>query len=315
MKNFTLLLFFTFSISLLSAQNKDEEAIKKVIVTEFDAYVQRDFKTWADTYVDAPTTTLMGTDANTSGSLFAMSDFQKISKGMKGMFDSGSKSTISLANRDGWLIRIKGDMAFAIYNEEFFLTNGTKIKAKTQKVMERIKGQWKIASTAVIGDFNNAIIPTPNPEEEVIKAVLIKETSSFWNGDYDGWASCYLHEPHLLCTLTNAGDPGDVVTFKGWEKLSTTVGGWLKNSPPKSAEEKAKEAAVRKTIYDDWNINIRGNVAYASYKQTFKNDEKKTSMDFIETRTLEKIKGEWRIALQSTLVDFKHATPPMRSKY
>lgn len=183
MKNSLLFCFIILCFSSTYAQTpsvkEDEEAIKKVIISEFDAYVARDFKTWADTYVDAPSTTFMVTDANTPGSLFVLSDFQKISKGMKGMFDSGSKSNMSLANRDGWIIRIKGDMAFAIYNEEFLMANGTKIKAKTQKVMERINGQWKIATTAVIGDYNNAVIPTPNPDEEVIKKALNNETLTF----------------------------------------------------------------------------------------------------------------------------------------
>ena len=195
MKKYTLLLVLTFSISLLSAQNKEEEAIKKVIETEFDAFIARDFKTWADTYVDAPTTTFMVTNASTSGSLFAMSDFQKISKGMKGMFDSGSKSNMSLSNRDGWLFRIKGDMAFAIYNEEFLLANGTKIKGKTQKVMEKVNGQWKIATTSAICDFNNAVVPTPNPEEEAIKKIIIEEMDAYLTSNLEAWANAQMLSP------------------------------------------------------------------------------------------------------------------------
>ncbi len=315
MKNALLLFCLLCMTTQLSAQtpsvNSEEEAIKKVIVTEFDAFVQRDFKTWADTYVDAPTTTFMVTDANTSGSLFAMSDFQKISKGMKGMFDSGSKSTMSLANRDGWLIRIKGDMAFAIYNEEFLMTNGTKIKGKTQKVMEKVNGQWKIATTSAICDFNNAVVPTPNPEEEAIKKVIIKQTESSTAANYDAWAECLVHEPYLTWTVTNSGDPGDVVTIRGWESLNTSMQGRVKTSTP----EKIKAAQQNIFTRDQWNIQIRGNIAFVTFNQHSENEEKKQKGDSTETRVLEKKDGKWRIAMLSALYDFKDATPPIRSKY
>ena len=313
MKN-TLLLCFAFFFSMqLHGQapsvSSDEEAIKKVIVREFDAFVKRDFKTWADTYVDAPTTTFMVTDANTSGSLFAMSDFQKISKGMKGMFDSGSKSTMSLANRDGWLIRIKGEMAFAIYNEEFLLANGTKIKGKTQKVMEKVNGQWKIATTSAICDFNNAVMPTPNPEEEAIKSVIINETEMWLDQKHDAWAESFIHEPYFTWSVTNGGEPGDVLTMRGWDALNTYMGAWFKND----MSALTKEWRKAKTTRDQWQIQIRGNVAYVSFNQHGEGEKQKR--DSTETRVLERINGVWKIAMQTTLMDFKDATPPIRSKY
>jgi ketosteroid isomerase-like protein len=311
MKNITLLLIFTLSITVLSAQNIDEEAIKKVITTEFDAYVQRDFKTWADTYVDAPTTTFMVTPATSSGSLFAMSDFQKISKGMKGMFDSGSKSTMSLANRDGWLIRVKGDMAFAIYNEEFLLNNGTKIKGKVQKVMEKVKGQWKIATTSAICDFNNAIIPTPHPEEEAIKKVILNETEYWMDGNYEKWSESYIHEPYLTWSVTNGGSPGDAITIRGWEAFGPPNEKNFSNRKEGFAAEMRKS----KTTRDKWNIQIRGNVAYVNFKALIENEEKQSKFESTEMRVLERINGAWKIATLTAIVDFKDATPPMRSKY
>ncbi len=315
MKNTLLLFCLLYVTTQLSAQSSsvksEEEAIKKVIVTEFDAFVQRDFKTWADTYVDAPTTTFMVTDANTFGSLFAMSDFQKISKGMKGMFDSGSKSTMSLANRDGWLIRIKGEMAFAIYNEEFLLANGTKIKAKTQKVMEKVNGQWKIATTSSIGDFNNAVIPTPNPEEDAIKKVIIDETSYWIDGNFDKWSASFIHEPYLIWSVTNGGEPGDVLTMRGWEALKTFMSNWFKNYNGDFAKKMRQSDVSR----DNWQIQIRSNVAYVSYNQHTVNAETKQILDITETRVLEKISGTWKVAMQTSLADFKDATPPIRTKY
>lgn len=458
MKKINCLLIFILTINVLSAQtpsvNADEEAIKKVIVTEFDAFVKRDFKTWADTYVDASSTTFMVTPATNPGALFAVSDFQKISKSMKGMFDAGAKSDMTLANRDGWIIRVKGDMAFAIYNEEFLLNNGVKIKAKTQKVMEKVNGKWKIATTSSISDFNNAVMPTPNPEEEAIKKVVIAETDAYCKRDFKAWADTHIdastttsmmtpngnpgsmgassdfqkmskglkrwmeaspqsemqltapsddwicringnmasisyneynlmvktgakiksrelrvlekidgqwkisaqssiwdfknaeygtpnleeeaiktsiineteywldrnlaawsesfvHEPYLTWTVTNGGEPGDVLTMRGWEALKIFITGWFESQNKEFPKEMRKSKMTR----DQWQIQIRGNVAYVSYNQHSENEEKKTKSDTTETRVLEKANGKWKIAMQATLMDFKDATPPIRSKF
>lgn len=315
MKNCFLLLIYTLFITSLSAQTpsvkSDEEAIKKVIVTEFDAFVKHDFKTWADTYVDAPSTTFMVTPATSPGALYAASDFQKISKGMKGLFDSSPKSNMTLVSRDGWIIRVKGDMAFAIYDEVFFLNTGVKIKAKTQKVMEKIKGQWKIATTSSIGDFNNAVMPTPNPEEEAIKTSIINETEYWLDRNLAAWSGGFVHEPYLTWTVTNGGEPGDVLTMRGWEALKTFMTGWFESQNKEFPKEMRKSKVTR----EQWQIQIRGNVAYVSYNQHSENEEKKTKSDTTETRVLEKTNGKWKIAMQATLMDFKDATPPIRSKY
>lgn len=460
MKNTVLLFCFLCLTTQLSAQtpsvNADEEAIKKVIVTEFDAFTQGDFNTWANTYVDAPSTTFMVTPATNSGSLFAVSDFQKLSNMMKAGIKPpkpGTKPTMTLDSRDNWIFRIKSDMAFAIYDEVFLLNTGIKVKGKTQKVMEKVNGQWKIATTAAICDFNNAIIPTPNPEEETLKKVAFAETDAYVKRDFKAWADCYMdapttsiiltpngnpggliantdfqkiskgmkswmdaspqsemqvesrtgwvsrimdnmawisydqknimvktgakikskelkvlekaqgqwkitsssavwdfehteygtpnleeeaikqvitnqteywldrnleawsegfiHEPYLTWSVTNGGEPGDVLTARGWDALKGLMKNWFESAN----KEFPKEMRKSKLTTDQWQIQIRGNVAYVSYNQHSENDEKKTKLDSTETRVLEKINGVWKIALQATLADFKDATPPIRSKY
>ena len=74
---------------------------------------------------------------------------------------------------------------------------------------------------------------------------------------------------------------------------------------------------MRKSVItrDQWQIQVRGNTAYVSYNQHAENAEKQTKGDVTETRVMEKINGVWKIAMQSSLGNFKHATPPIRTKY
>lgn len=151
--------------------------------------------------------------------------------------------------------------------------------------------------------------PSVMSEEEAIKQALTKETASFWSADYEGWANSYVHEPYLVSTLTNGGDPGDVMTFWGWEALDNTVSQWIKGMLAAPADKRPKYNGK----IDKWNIQIRGNMAYVTYNHHF--EDNVTKMDVIEQRVVEKINGAWKIVMSSTLADFKDATPPMRSKY
>ena len=288
MKNLFVLFFITLCATTFYAQtpsvSADEEAIKKVIINEFDAFIQRDFKTWADSYVDSPTTTFMVTDANTAGSLFAVSDFKKISKGMKAMFDSGAKSTMNLANRDGWLIRIKGDMAYAVYNEEFLMDTGVKIKAKTQKVMEKVKGQWKIATTSSIADFNHAIVPTINPEEEAIKKVVESENAAFLAGDADKVRSFYNFQPYAWGTVSFTNGKSLHAEGEAFNKFYDVI----------------KPQNNLTTEHKDYTFKINGNTAWQTNNmiQTNSTNDKKGYSH--QLRCFEKINGVWKIVALSS---------------
>jgi Calcium/calmodulin dependent protein kinase II association domain len=153
--------------------------------------------------------------------------------------------------------------------------------------------------------------PMQNPDEEDIKKLIVNETEMWLDQKHDAWAESFIHEPYLTWSVTNGGEPGDVLTMRGWEALNEYMGAWFKND----MSALTKEWRKAKTTRDQWQIQIRGNVAYVSYNQHSENDEKKTKSDSTETRVLEKINGKWKITMQTTLADFKDATPPIRSKY
>lgn len=149
-----------------------------------------------------------------------------------------------------------------------------------------------------------------SPNEEAIKKLIVSETEHFLNADYPAWSAGFVQTPYLLWSVTNGGEAGDVITNRGWEEFSKAMKtGWFDAKPEAWAKEMRKSTITRL----NWNIQIRGNVAWVSYTQRAETPEQK--VETTETRVLERIKGAWRIAMQTTLTDFKDATPPIRSKY
>ena len=65
----TLLLLIMALLSSLSSfsQTADEEAIKNVILGEFEAYINRDFQSWVGYYVDSPQNAYMITPGRSAG--------------------------------------------------------------------------------------------------------------------------------------------------------------------------------------------------------------------------------------------------------
>ncbi|MEK7257670.1 MAG: hypothetical protein AAB316_23135 [Bacteroidota bacterium] len=153
---------------------------------------------------------------------------------------------------------------------------------------------------------------TTASDEAAIKNVIISETEHFMSSDSAKWADSFVREPFLLWSVTNGSEPGDVLTMRGWNELSNFMGSWFRtNKTEEVVVEMRKETVSR----DRWMIEIRGNTAWVSFNQHIENQEKKTKLDVTETRILEKINGAWKIALSSSLADFKDATPPVRTKY
>jgi Domain of unknown function (DUF4440) len=153
--------------------------------------------------------------------------------------------------------------------------------------------------------------PSVLSEEEAIKKLINDEREAWVERDFNKWAEGWVKAPYITWTVTNGGEPGDVLTYRGWDSLSAYMSATLAKYPP------AFTTAMRKSVVtcDQWNIQIRGNLAYVVYNQHAENAEKQTKSDSTETRVLEKVNGVWKLTLQSTLVDFKDATPPIRSKY
>ncbi|MEI7587609.1 hypothetical protein [Runella sp.] len=138
------------------AQTADEIAVKKVVMAESDA--RDDFEAWIDCYADSPQTSYVNTGS--PGSAVYHKNFEEVKEAKKKSLAASPKSGFTLDSRDGWVIRVVGDMAWVRSTQHFtILATNTKLTAFDLKVLEKINGQWKISTAAWIGDFRNATPP------------------------------------------------------------------------------------------------------------------------------------------------------------
>jgi hypothetical protein len=148
------------------------------------------------------------------------------------------------------------------------------------------------------------------PAEDAIKNIIIAETEHFLNADFGAWSACFVQKPYLLWSVTDGGEVGDVITYRGWEDFQSAMKtSWFDAKPDAWAKEMRKAQVTR----HNWIIQIRGKVAWASFTQRSETPQQMT--ETTETRVLEKQKGVWKMAQQTTLTDFKDAVPPLRSGY
>jgi hypothetical protein len=311
MKN-ALLFFCLMAISTqITAQtpsvNSEEEAVKKVIIDEMDAYITSNLEAWANAQMQTPYHSTLHKFVNVSSNVGWEKKYADAKKGFGTPNDVAYKKSYSKVNRTDWNIQIRGNVAWARWKDTWDMVNGSVLPMYNLKILEKQNNQWRIAHagvyTAPEETFNQA------KEEEAIKNVIVSETEMWLDQKKDAWAESFIHEPHLTWTVTNGGEPGDVLTMRGWDALNTYMDKWFGND----MSALTKEWRKAKTTRDQWSIQIRGNVAYVSFNQ--RGEGEKQKMDSTETRVLEKINGKWKIVMSSTLADFKDATPPIRSKY
>ncbi|GAB2561890.1 YybH family protein [Spirosoma areae] len=145
--------------ALAQTTNADEEAIRKVIIGETDAYVRRDFDAWAGYFVDSPQTSGVITPNGSPGSMGTRTGFADMKQGMKKWMEQSPKSEMTVEGRDIWNVKINGTMAWAMWKQHNVFKETTKVDSQQLTVLEKIDGQWKISTSASVWDFKNASPP------------------------------------------------------------------------------------------------------------------------------------------------------------
>jgi predicted ester cyclase len=291
-----------------SVMNEDE-AIKQVIVDQTTAWANRDTTAYYACYANND---LMQSNYNNRdlsiGIYLGYAELQKYVR--NGMKANPNKVYQPAVERTNWVIKLLSpEWAWVNFSQKTTTVRGIINTSYETRLMHKEDGKWRITVVNALWDYKNVVYPTPNPEEEDIKAVIINETEMFLDQKHDAWAESFIHEPHMMWSVTNGGEPGDVLTMRGWDALDTYMAKWFSND----MSALTKQWRKAKTTRDQWQIQIRSNVAYVSFNQ--RGDGEKQKMDSTETRVLEKINGKWKIAMATTLADFKDATPPIKSKY
>jgi hypothetical protein len=115
---------------------------------------------------------------------------------------------------------------------------------------------------------------------EAIKAVISKETTSYFNVDYKNWSETWVQAPYSYWSYSDSTATSYV---EGWEALNKTFDSYFKKSKPSRA-----------IITNDWKeIRVYGNGAYARFVQKVKDDIDRDETS--QMRVLEKTKDGWKV--------------------
>ncbi len=133
-------------------------------------------------------------------------------------------------------------------------------------------------------------IENSSSEEEDIKAVIISETTNWFNRNYEGWADAWAHEKYNLAMYPG---PGSYSEYTSWDSLnSDSKIEFEKNNMPRNVDIERS----------NWNIRIYNNGAWATYIQHMINpDDRKKLAESREVRFLEKKNGSWKIVYLSAV--------------
>jgi ketosteroid isomerase-like protein len=152
--NMKLLLALLFGFVLhgqVFSQNKEEDEIKKVCLTETEAYNNFDFDKLASFHVKGLTDQL--TWNNADGSFGVLVGWNNIAKDLKDWFAT-SKKEKQEQTTDNFQFFISGDLAFVSYSTTSKNEQGKITKMRDNKTLRRIKGQWKILTIQAYVDFS-----------------------------------------------------------------------------------------------------------------------------------------------------------------
>jgi ketosteroid isomerase-like protein len=144
MKSF-ITLFCLAIAGVLTAQSADEAAIKELVQTDVEAYVQRDFSTWESLWHHSDQATMLGT----SGTY--VQGWDSIRSGMKETFEAATEPRPVTPSHSNFFFNIRGDQAYVSFEQTMttdLTIGGEPRRNKTLEVRNLIKidGEWKICN-------------------------------------------------------------------------------------------------------------------------------------------------------------------------
>jgi len=128
-------------------------------------------------------------------------------------------------------------------------------------------------------------------EEAAIKAVIEGEINASFNGDYNTWASYFVHESYVVWMQAWKDGYGSWV---GWDEISKQAKNWVKPE---------RKGTITFNGNYDYKLRIYNNAAYVSFKckSTKISQGQSNVSDAMEVRFLEKSDGGWKIAYLSSI--------------
>jgi len=128
-------------------------------------------------------------------------------------------------------------------------------------------------------------------EKAAILNVINEETKAAFNRNYEDWKQKWVHEDYVTKTYMQFPDSMITETL-GWAEIDNFVRTYIEEHP---------EPAPLPTMVADIDVRLYGTGAWVSYEQ---NDAERGRKR--ETRLMEKINGQWRIAgMHTTIYGFE----------
>ena len=124
-------------------------------------------------------------------------------------------------------------------------------------------------------------------EKEAIKAVILEETQSYYDKDFERYAATYKHDESIVDLRAYSTSYSHGV---GWEAKSSGMKDFMMNSP-----EPIKNTEVKK----NFDIHVYQESAWAVFDNELYDEDGKLADIDIGVNFLEKIDGEWKIVYLS----------------
>lgn len=143
---FCVCLLVCFAVSTIAQKNSnDVEAIKSLIEKETTAFFEIDYKTWASSWAQTPYAFWSFADTTDVNSF---SGWQNINAGFIEYFQTAKPSKAKIERN--WLdIKVYGNGAYARFTQH--VSDNTLRPPQAEiRVLEKIKGTWKIVCVNVI---------------------------------------------------------------------------------------------------------------------------------------------------------------------
>lgn len=137
--------------------------------------------------------------------------------------------------------------------------------------------------------FSIVVMAQRLTDEDAIKAVIERETTAYFNVDYNNWTNSWSHVPYAYWSFA---DKTGINCFEGWKAIETGFADYFVTSKPLAIEVER--------MWEDLRIYKDG--AYARFKQTVITNGVR-GPEQTEIRVLEKDKNSkvWKIILVGVL--------------
>ncbi len=160
-----------------------------------------------------------------------------------------------------------------------------------------ITGFYGHSSENIKGKKSEYIASDDQEDSTKIMELINEEYKAYFIKDYEAWSDKFIHKDYLKYWGFWEGYPEKVRQYNSWEELATDKKKRMANEIKAYWDENQPGMDI-----SDLNIQIRGDVAWVTFKQRTSDQETREFLgEALETKILEKINGKWKIAFLNFL--------------